>query len=137
MTMNLLSNSQYSNRPREGDEVQWWREWLVKIIFGLWNEKREILAKKGWPPRPISQSEIFEEKQRRTKMLQDEKMWGVHPDYPYTTDHPTPNWIQRRVNELTYETEGPKTSDGIIKIVCVSKRLGLYQPNPILFTKRS
>ena len=132
--MKLLDDSQYSNRPPENDETTWWREWLVKIIFGLWNEKKEMLEKMGFPPRPISQDEIFEEKQRRIKMLQDERLWGVHPDFPYKTDHPTSNWIQRRVNELTYEDEGPKTDDGIIKIICVSKKLGLYAPNPELFT---
>jgi len=133
MTMNLLSNSQYCNRPSEGAEVQWWREWLVKIIFGLWSEKKAVLEKMCFPPRPISQHEIFVEKCRRVEMLKQEGLWGVTREYPYGVDHGH-NFIERRVNECATEEYGPKLN-GIVKIVNTSARKGLYAPNPELFTK--
>jgi hypothetical protein len=134
LTIKLQDDNQSANRPREDNEVQWWREWLVKIIFGLWNQKKEILKRIGFPPRPISQREIFKEKCRRVEMLKQERLWGVTKEYPYAVDHGH-NWIERRVNECATEKFGPKL-DGVVKIVNTSARNGLYEPNPELFTKR-
>ena len=134
MTMKLLDDSQYSNRPPENNEVHWWREWLCKIIFGLWYEKKEVLENIGFPARPVSQKEIFKEVQRRTEMLKQEDIWGRTVDYPYRIEH-NHNWIERRNNELATNEFGLK-KDGVLMIVCTDKRRGLYAPNPKLFTKR-
>ena len=104
---------------------------MCKIIFGLWYEKKKILAKMSFPPRPISQKEIFKEKCRRVQMLKDERLWGTTKEYPYSSDH-NHNFCERRVNELVTEEFGTKL-DGKLKIVCVSKRKGTYEPNPALF----
>ena len=133
-TLKLYDDNQSSNRPKEDVEVQWWREWLVKIIFGLWNQKKELLAPMGFPARPISQREIFIEKGRRVEMLKQEGLWGRTKEFPYSLDH-NHNWIERRVNECATEKFGPKR-DGVVKIVNTSPKKGLYEPNPELFTER-
>ena len=64
-------------------------------------------------------------------MLKDEGLWGTTKEYPYRSDYDH-NWIERRVNELVKEEFGPKV-EGKLKIVCVSKKRGTYEPNPALF----
>ena len=139
-TLKIRDDNQYSNRPIEGPEVRWWREWLVKVIFGLWNEKKEKLAPMGFPPRGISQREICREVDRRIAWLKEENLWGKTTEHPYSTgcnpDH-NHNWIERRVNECAKNDVGPKTSGGILKVVCVSSRKGLYEPNTELFKMRN
>jgi len=122
-TVKLLGY-QPTQKPDEDEEVQWWRQWLVEIVFGLWNEKKQYLAKMGFPPRPIHQKEILREVTRRVKMLKDEGLWQ-HKAHEH-------NWIERRVNECATEEYGPKT-DGILKIV--NTTAGYYEPNPELFRK--
>lgn len=110
---------------------KWWHKWLVKVIFGLWNEKKKILANMGFPPQPIHQKEICREVSRRIEMLKEMDIWGITKQYPYskTPDH---NWVERRVNYIATEEYAPKTDSGIIKIV--NYTAGYYGPNPKLFT---
>jgi len=112
-----------TGKPPENEETRWWRQWLVEIIYGLWNEKKQYLAPMGFPPRPIHQREIAREVSRRVLMLKSEGLWK-HKKH----DH---NWIERRVNECATEEYGPKTEDGILKVVNTSA--GFYEPNPELF----
>ena len=130
--MQKTLGNQHSNRPIEDGHIRWWRQWLCKIIFGLWNQKKAVLENMGFPARPVSQKEIFKEVQRRTEMLQQEGLWGRTTDYPHIIMH-NHNWIERRVNELAKADFGPRTAEGTLKIVCVDKRKGLYAPNPELF----
>jgi len=125
-----LEGYQPTGPPEEGSEVQWWREWLVRIIFGLWKEKKDILAKRGWTARPIHQKEVLREVKRRVAMLKEEKLWGTCKEYRYSKMRGH-NWIERRVNECATEEFGPKTDEGVLKIVNVTA--GLYAPNPELF----
>jgi hypothetical protein len=131
MTQQTLQN-QYSNRPPENDDTRWWREWLTKIVYGLWHEKRETLRRMEFPSRPVSQREIFREVQRRIEWLESERLWGRCREYPFRVKH-NHNWCERRVNELAKPEFGPKTADGTLKIVCSNQRKGLYEPNPELF----
>jgi len=110
-------------RPREDGDIKWWRQWLVTIIFGLWNEKKEMLAEQGWPSRPVSQQEIFREVNRRIYMMKKENLW-IHSVHGH-------NWVERRVNELCTEELGPTTDEGVLKIVRTSDNC--YIPNPELF----
>ena len=114
-----------TQKPEEDEEIRWWRQWLVEIIFGLWNEKKELLAKMGFPPRPIHQKEIYKEVTRRVSMMKNERIWH-HKSHGH-------NWIERRVNECATEELGPKDEDGILKIVNTSA--GLYEPNTHLFSR--
>jgi len=114
-----------TGKPPEDEETRWWRQWLVEIIYGLWNEKKQLLAKMGFPPRPISQREIFWEVTRRIGMMKAEKIWK-HKSHGH-------NWVERRVNECATRKYGPKTEEGILKIVNTSAQGGLYEPNPELF----
>ena len=134
--MQKTFDSQYSNRPPENDETQWWRQWLTKIIFGLHHEKKQLFSEVGFPARPISQREIRKEVERRIEMLKQENIWGKTSQFPYRIEH-NHNWIERRVNELVTDELGTKTEEGILKVVCVDKRRGLYQPNPELFKEQN
>lgn len=116
-------------RPPENKETQWWRCFLVKIIFGLYNEKKETLSQIGWQPQPITQAEIFREKCRRVAMLKEAGAWGNTKEYPYKNDHEH-NWIERRVNECATEQFGPRI-DG--KVAVINTTAGKYEPNPKLF----
>jgi hypothetical protein len=133
LTQQTLQN-QYSNRPPEGEEVQWWRLWLCKIVYGLWHEKRETLAKMQFPPRPVSQREIFREVQRRIAMLKEEGLWGKCKQYPFRVEH-NHNYVERRINEIAKTEFGIVDSQGRLKVVCSNSRKGLYEPNPELFSK--
>ena len=128
-------DTQYSNRPPENDETRWWREWICKIIFGLWHEKKAVLEHMGFPARPISQKEILKEVERRIEMLKDASLWGCTRDYPFWVEH-NHNWIERRVNELVKADFGPRTREGSLKIICADKRKGQYEPNQKLFIRR-
>jgi len=130
--MQKTLGNQHSNRPQENSETKWWRQWLCKIIFGLHHEKKQLFAEVGFSARPISQREIRKEVERRTEMLKQENIWGKTPQFPYRTEH-NHNWIERRVNELATEEFGPRTEEETLKIICVDKRKGLYEPNPELF----
>ena len=133
--LKIRDDSQFCNRPTEGPEVSWWREWLVKVIFGLWNQKKILCASMGFPPRPVSQKEIRLEIYRRIDMLEQENLWGNTSSFPHKCKH-NHNWIERRVNECAKVEFGPKTSYGILKVVCASPKKGLYEPNPELFEMR-
>lgn len=106
---------------------------LTQIIFGLWNQKKNELAKHGWPPQAIHQNEIYAEYKARVQRYKtmDEKL-GLRKDrfWPIYAKVHTHNWIERRVNYLATEKFGPK-QNGILKIVNVTK--GEYAPNPQLF----
>lgn len=118
-------------RPEENGEVKWWRQFLVEIIWGLWFEKKRLLAEMGFPPRPVHQNEIYKEKCRRLFMLKSERVWGTTKRFPHSEDH-SHNWIERRVNECATEEFGPRNSDGLLKVV--NSSAGLYEPNPAIFS---
>jgi len=117
------------------DDLAFHNKLLTEIIFGLWNQKKQKLAERGWPPQPIHQKEIFREYKRRVEMYKDmdkqlklkghDKYW---PSYANVHEH---NWIERRINYLCTEKYGPKTKEGILKIV--NATAGYYVVNPKLF----
>lgn len=128
-----LPGYQPVGRPDENEETQWWRQWIVEIVFSLLYEKQQIYKKMGWDlpltKLKIHQSEIYREKRRRVAFLKEEKLWGRCDRYPYMKDHGH-NWIERRVNEAASEKFGPRTEDGKLKIVNSTK--GYYTINPCL-----
>lgn len=128
-----LPGYQSVGRPPEDEETQWWRQWVVEIIFGLLHEKQRTYKEMGWDmpltKLKIHQSEIYREKCRRVAFLKEEKLWGNCERYPYSKNHGH-NWTERRVNEAASEKFGPKTEDGKLKIVNVTK--GYYSINPKL-----
>lgn len=107
---------------------------LLEIIFGLWNQKKQELAQRGWLPQPIHQKEIFAEYKARVQRYKDmDKELGLTGDdrywpvYAKVHDH---NWVERRVNYLATPAYGPK-KDGVLMIVNTTS--GKYEPNPKLF----
>lgn len=113
------------------DDLEFHRQLLTKIVFGLWSQKREELALKGWPPQPIHQKEIFAEYKARVQrykaMDRELGLKEFWPVYARVHDH---NWVERRVNYLASERFGPK-KDGVLMIVNVTA--GKYAPNEKLF----
>jgi len=132
--MQKTLTDQHSNRPAENKETRWWRQFLCKIIYGLWHQKKQTLENMGFPARPISQKEIFAEVERRVSMLKQEGVWGFTKEFPCWIEH-NHNWIERRVNELAGSEFAPRTVEGVLKVVCVDKKRGLYAPNQDLFKK--
>lgn len=114
-----LEGYQAVGRPKEDEDIKWWRQWLVEIVYGLYHEKMKLLAKMGFPPRPIHQKEIFKEVQRRISMMKDENIWR-HKAHGH-------NWVERRINECATEELGPK-ENGKVKVVNTTG--GFYEPNP-------
>lgn len=121
-----LASYEHIGRPFEDEEIKWWRQWLVEIIYGLWNEKNKALSEVGFPSRPIRQQEIYREVTRRVFMLKGEGLWN-HKEHGH-------NWVERRVNELVTEEFGPKNEHGILKVVRIAGD-NLYEPNPKLFSE--
>jgi hypothetical protein len=109
---------------------------LLEIIFGLWSQKKQELAKRGWPPQPIHQNEIFAEYKARVQryknmdaelqLKDDERFW---PSYAKVYGH---NWVERRVNYLATPAYGPK-KEGVLMVVNVTA--GKYMPNLKLFKR--
>jgi hypothetical protein len=104
-------------KPSEDNDMLYHRQLIVEIIYGLWFRKKEILAKMGMPPQPISLLEIYREYQSRVAMLQSIKewKWAVH----------SKRWLDRRVNECAC---CKYYLDGVPKIVAATA--GKYEPNP-------
>jgi hypothetical protein len=109
---------------------------LLEIIFGLWNQKKDELAKRGWSPQPIHQSEIFAEYKARVQryknmdsdlgLKEKDRFW---PSYAKVHSH---NWVERRVNYLATPAYGPK-KEKVLMVVNVTA--GKYMPNPKLFER--
>lgn len=107
-------------KPGETNDMTYHRQFLVEIVYGLYYEKKQLLATMSMPPQPISLLEIYKEYDRRVNMLKSIKEWKH-------TRHGK-RWIDRRVNEISC----PKYyKDGIPKVAAASA--GLYMPNPSLF----
>lgn len=111
----------------ESDDTKFHRMMIIRIVFGLYHQKKQLLAEKGMPPQPISLREIWKEFQSRREMLVSIKEWP----FPWHTKR----WLDRRINECAsmellkiqpelYENGKPKI---------VSSSAGLYEPSPQLF----
>jgi hypothetical protein len=109
-------------RPAEGRELIESRQLIREVIFSLYREKAELLAKMGMPSQPIHLSQIFKEIESRIALRRSCGCWP-HP-------HHEKRWWDRRVNETACPTY---YADGVPKIVSASA--GLYMPNPLLFAK--
>jgi len=112
-------------KPAEDADIQFHRQLLVEIVFGLFNTKKEILSRMGMPPQPISLFEIYMEYRSRMAQLRSiKKSWFKQ----WRWKQHNKRWIDRRVNEIAC----PKYyEDGIPKVVATTA--GLYEPNPQLF----
>jgi len=115
-------------RPGEDDDMKWWRQWLVEITYGLWSEKKTLMAEMGFPAKPVTQQEIFREVTRRVAMMKGEQIW-FHKCHEH-------NWVERRVNECVTEEFGPKDENGNLKLVRTAGD-NLYEPNPAIFQKEA
>jgi len=140
LTVKLSGSNQHTLWPEAtpNSDLEFHMELLKKIVFSLWNRKKEILAERGWNAQPVSQKEIFAEyKAKASEFKGIDKKLGLKgadrywPSFARVHDH---NWVERRVNYLATEKYGPKDSvSGILMIVNVNAKRGEYAPNPKLF----
>lgn len=113
-TSKLSSWSPYA-RPAENDDTKFHRKMIREIVFGLFHQKKDMLAQMGMPSQPISLYEIWLEYQSRRGQLIAMKLWK----FPRHSKR----WLDRRVNECAC----PKYyENGTPKIVAVTA--GLYEP---------
>lgn len=109
-------------RPQDNRELEAYRQVIREAIFGIYHEKKEILAEKQMPPQPVSLGEIFLEVRSRVLRRQKCGQWPYHVHGK--------RWVDRRVNEVAC----PKYyAGGVPKVVAVSA--GLYEPNHVLFVE--
>jgi len=108
------------SRPDEDTDMLYHRQMLVEIVFGLYRRKKELLAKTGMPPQPISLGEIFREYLSRVATLESIGQWKCKTH--------SKRWIDRRINECACPTYSDSGEPRI-----VAAKAGLYEPNPKLF----
>lgn len=109
-------------RPQDNRELEAYRQLIREAIFGIYREKKEILAQRQMPAQPVSLSEVFLEVRSRVARRQACGSWSYHVHGK--------RWIDRRVNEVAT----PKYyEDGVPRVVAVTA--GLYEPNPLLFER--
>lgn len=86
-----LSGWSRQERPEENDEIQFHRQLLIEIVYGLFYKKKKYLEKMGMPSQPVTLKEIWLEFCSRRQMLKSIKEWpwGWHEK----------RWVDRRVNE--------------------------------------
>ena len=111
-------------RPVEGRELIESRQLIREVIFSLYREKADLLAKMNMPSQPVHLSQIFLEIESRIELRRSCGCWP----YPLHAKR----WWDRRVNETACPTY---YDDGVPKVVSTSA--GLYMPNPHLFVKRA
>lgn len=110
-------------RPVESRELEAYRQLIRESIFGIYHEKKEILAEQQMPPQPVSLSEVFLEVRSRIARRQSCGQWPFHVHGK--------RWLDRRVNETA---TSKYYVDGVPKIVAITA--GYYAPNPQLFERQ-
>lgn len=135
-----LTGNQHELWPEAApnSDLEFHMELLKKIVFSLWNRKKETLADRGWSAQPVSQKEIYAEYNakvaefrgidRKLGLKGEAKYW---PSFAKVHDH---NWVERRVNYLATDKFGPRDpSTNLLMIVNTNAKRGEYAPNPKLF----
>jgi hypothetical protein len=118
-----------SGAPMSEEEQQAYRVIIVDIVFIAWRRVH----------RPVSLSEIYFGFARMAGGVQQEWIQGVHQRvqsridndlWPYVGFPRGKRTVDRRVNEAA---SPDFYQDNVAQIVCV--KLGVFQPNPVLFEK--
>jgi len=103
-------------RPAEDEAMNAHRRMIVGIVLQKFREKKDLLAKKGMPPQPISLMEIWKGYQNNVESLKAIEEW------PYNWHGK--RWLDRRVNECAC---AKYCDNGVSKLVAV--KAGFYFPN--------
>ncbi len=111
----------FQSTPQTVREREAYRQLIREVVFGLFFQKKEILAQRQMPSQPVAIHEIFEEVEKRAKF----KRYCCRWPYPVRSER----WIRIRLDECTISEF---YDDGVPKIVNVA---GKFEPNPALFKK--
>lgn len=116
-----ITTWRFRSKPQEFREREAYRQLMREVVFGLFFQKRELLAQRRMQSQPVSIHEIFAEVKERIKLKQGCGKWP----YPVRSER----WMRIRLDECT----NPEFyDDGVPKLVAVA---GKFEPNPALFKK--
>ena len=114
----LLKCEGWAAHPEpSGEDLHFHRQLLLNIVFKIYRVKQELLASKGMPTQPVTQTEVFKEYESQVAQLKTMGLWRHLTHGKRYTD--------RRVNELY---DGEFYDNGVPKLRAVTN--AQVEPNP-------